>query len=326
MSLAFNNIPSGSPVLSNPFLEQSISGRAFIVTGGTQGLGLEIARTLKRLGARFIVVVSRSADKGAIVEQELSSPPEDVDSKVYCVCKFLRADLSSADDAQQVIPSSIELLSKATATLDASSTRASDIKMPTIITGLVNAAAITARDNLKTATKESFDIQMNINVRAPMLLTQGFANHLRTAADDAASLKDNTSSYGGSVVNISSVASHGGAPFIMSYSISKAALNCLTKNNAAELAPYRIRVNAVNMGWCVTENEHKLRGPEGLGDPNWFHKADLSCPMGRILRPIDIASTVCYLLSDCSAMITGNTIDVHPDFSHGICSSATEDS
>ena len=63
----------------------------------------------------------------------------------------------------------------------------------------------------------------------------------------------------GAIVNISSVAAHGGAPFIMPYSVSKAALNCMTKNNAAELAPKGIRVNAINMGWTYTENEDKLR-------------------------------------------------------------------
>ena len=58
----------------------------------------------------------------------------------------------------------------------------------------------------------------------------------------------------GSIVNICSVASKGGAPFILGYSCAKSALVTLTKNNAAELAPKGIRVNGVDMGWCLTEN------------------------------------------------------------------------
>merc|ERR1719352_77563 len=115
----------------------------------------------------------------------------------------------------------------------------------------------------------------------------------------------------GSVVNISSIAAHGGAPFITAYSASKAALNVLTQNNAAELAPHGIRVNSVNMGWTFTDNEDalmtKLRGAD------WLRKADATLPLKRLLRPVDVACTVCFLLSPAAEMMTGNTLDLHPD-------------
>jgi NAD(P)-dependent dehydrogenase (short-subunit alcohol dehydrogenase family) len=62
----------------------------------------------------------------------------------------------------------------------------------------------------------------------------------------------------GSIVNICSVASKGGAPFILGYSCAKSALKTLTKNNAAELASKGIRVNGIDMGWCLAENENRL--------------------------------------------------------------------
>ena len=127
------------------------------------------------------------------------------------------------------------------------------------------------------------------------------------------------------MVNIASVASHGGAPFIMAYSVSKAALVALTKNNAAELAPRRIRVNAVNMGWCYTDNEDKLQ-KANTGDEKWIEKADAGCPLGRILRPADVASTVCFLLSSASSMMTGSVIELHPEFSEGMLSLAANES
>ena len=95
---------------------------------------------------------------------------------------------------------------------------------------------------------------MAINVRAPLLLTQALAKHMMECKIR-----------GGSIVNISSVAAHGGAPFILAYSASKAALNCVTTNDAAELAPHGIRVNAINMGWTVKPIcKHKPRGRIGL--------------------------------------------------------------
>ena len=54
----------------------------------------------------------------------------------------------------------------------------------------------------------------------------------------------------------------------MAYAAAKAALVCLTRNNAMALAAHRIRVNAVNMGWCVTDGEHELQLAES-GDPAW---------------------------------------------------------
>ena len=167
--------PSLFPPLSTPGYD--VSGRVFVVTGGTQGLGLGIARQLQQQGAAGLVVVSRNQAKGDAVSKELS--------KDNCTCRFVKADLGNAVQAQSVIPQAVEL-------------------MKTIgpISGLVNAAAITARGNLLTTTPEGFDIQMAINVRAPLLLTQAIAKHMMERK------------IRGSVVNISSVASHGGAPFI----------------------------------------------------------------------------------------------------------------
>merc|ERR1719281_1085822 len=98
------------------------------------------------------------------------------------------------------------------------------------VDGLVNAAGTTERGNLMDTTVEMFDKQFDINTRAPFLLTQAVAQHLIA-----------TEARGASIVNISSIAAKGGAPFIMAYSASKAALNVLTANNAAELAPHGIR-------------------------------------------------------------------------------------
>ena len=74
----------------------------------------------------------------------------------------------------------------------------------------------------------------------------------------------------GSIVNICSVAAKGGAPFIMEYSWAKAALVSFTKYNAAELAPKGIRVKWLNMGWCLTENEHKLQSQQSGDQKCWY--------------------------------------------------------
>ena len=112
----------------------------------------------------------------------------------------------------------------------------------------------------------------------------------------------------------------GGAPFILAYSCSKAALACFTKNTAAELRPHGIRVNQVNMGWCYTEAED--RGQRQTNE-NWLAEADAASPSGRILRPEDTAASVLHLLSEASAMVTGAILDISPDMLPGIMSGET---
>ena len=98
----------------------------------------------------------------------------------------------------------------------------------------------------------------------------------------------------------------------------------LTKNNAAELAPKGIRVNGINMGWTLTENEHKLQSEVHKND-RWHEEADKSVPLGRILRPADVASSVLFLLSGASTMMTGAILDLHPECAIGMLSLAAED-
>ena len=174
---------------------------------------------------------------------------------------------------------------------------------------LVNsAAACFPRGDLETTTPELWDTMMHTNVKAPFLLTQAFARHVKARRAR------------GAVVNIGSCAAHGGAPFILAYSCSKAALACFTKNTAAELRPHGIRVNQVNMGWCYTEAED--RGQRQTNE-NWLAEADAASPSGRILRPEDTAASVVHLLSESASMVTGAILDISPDMLPGIMSGET---
>mmetsp|Transcript_98704 Transcript_98704/g.249100 ORF Transcript_98704/g.249100 Transcript_98704/m.249100 type:complete len:294 (+) Transcript_98704:96-977(+) len=273
----------GPPPLSRPSFD--LSGRHFVVTGGTQGLGLEIARQLKACGATKLALMSRTRSKGEACAKELSSEG--------CEVVFVEADMADPKSLQSAAAKAIEALGDR-------------------VDGLVNAAGTTERGNLLETTVEMFNKQFDINTRAPFLLTQAVAKHMIAKG------------IRGSIVNISSVAAKGGAPFITAYSGSKAALNVHTQNNAAELAQYGIRVNAINMGWTLTDNENALMVAKGGDD--WLKEAEPGLPMKRLMRPVDVACTVCFLLSPGSEMMTGNSVDLHPDTFIGLLSMKTEDS
>jgi NAD(P)-dependent dehydrogenase (short-subunit alcohol dehydrogenase family) len=68
---------------------------------------------------------------------------------------------------------------------------------------------------------------------------------------------------GGSIVNIGSINAYVGLPALGPYSVSKGGLMTMTKNAAAALGRYRIRVNQLNVGWTLTEGEEKVQLADG---------------------------------------------------------------
>jgi NAD(P)-dependent dehydrogenase (short-subunit alcohol dehydrogenase family) len=180
--------------------------------------------------------------------------------------------------------------------------------------GLVNAAGLSSRGTLDDTTPELWDRLFAVNARAPFLLMQQAARLMRRAG-------------GGSIVNIITMASHGGEPALTGYSASKAALATLTRNAGYQLQPDRIRVNGLNIGWTATDGEHRVQTDTGQSE-DWLAGADASRPFGRLLRPDDIAPMVTYLLSDAACMVTGSVIDfdqtVHGPYGEHVARHAAE--
>lgn len=251
-----------------------LSGKALVVTGSTGGLGREVARCAAEAKAAAVLVCGRNEERGrAVVEEIKGINPQ-------CDAVFIKADTACADDCQAMIDMAVQRFGR--------------------LDGLVNCAAICfPRGNLETTTLEHWENMMRINLTGPFLLTKHAAAAMKKAGN------------GGSIVNIGSNCAHGGAPFVMAYSVSKGALQVLTKNNAAELRSAGIRVNQINMGWCFTDAENA--GQVAEKGEGWLAEADASSDMGRILRPIDTAASVIHLLSDASAMVTGAVLDISPD-------------
>jgi NAD(P)-dependent dehydrogenase (short-subunit alcohol dehydrogenase family) len=161
---------------------------------------------------------------------------------------------------------------------------------------LVNNAADTSRGDIEHVPVPLFDAILATNLRAPLILMQEAIPHLRARG-------------GGSIVNIGSVNAYIGEPKLGAYAVSKGGLMTLTKNAAASLNRYRIRVNVINVGWTLTEGEHRVKTLEGKGE-EWVAEALATRPFGRMLEPRDIAYAAAYLASDESACVTGAVMDL----------------
>ena len=164
------------------------------------------------------------------------------------------------------------------------------------VDALVNAAGLTDRGTITDTPVALWDRLFAVNARAPFILTQAFARRLKALGRP------------GAIVNIITMSSHGGQPFLTAYAASKGALATLTKNTAHGLRADRIRVNGINLGWADTPGEHAIQARDG-NPPDWLQRAEPAQPFGRLIRPDDVAGLAIYLLSDAAAMMTGALID-----------------
>lgn len=164
------------------------------------------------------------------------------------------------------------------------------------VDALVNAAGLTDRGTILDTGVDLWDRLFAVNARAPFILTQSMARRLRALKRP------------GAVVNVVTMSSHGGQPFLTAYAASKGALATLTKNAAHGLRADRIRVNGINLGWADTPGEHAIQARDG-NPPDWLEQAGPAQPFGRLIRPADVAGLAVYLLSDAAEMMTGALID-----------------
>ena len=161
---------------------------------------------------------------------------------------------------------------------------------------LVNNAGVYEFLPLEQVTEEHFHKQFNLNVLGLVLTTQEAVRQFGPN--------------GGSVINISSVASTAAPPNGSIYSATKGAVDTVTKSLAKELGPRKIRVNAINPGMVETEGVHSA----GIMGSDFEKSMVAQTPLGRVGQPQDIGSVAVFLASEDSGWITGETLHVAGGF------------
>ncbi len=155
---------------------------------------------------------------------------------------------------------------------------------------LVNNAGVYKFGPFESITEEEFHRHYGTNVLGPILAVQEALKHFGPE--------------GGSVINISSIVGAAPWPQAALYSSTKAAVDNLTRGLALELAPRKVRVNAVAPGTTESEGTSDLH----LFDGDEGKKVMASTPLGRLGTPADIARVAVFLASDDSAWVTGEVI------------------
>jgi L-xylulose reductase len=162
---------------------------------------------------------------------------------------------------------------------------------------LVNNAAIAILEPFLKTTVEAWDKTMAINLRAVMIVSQVVAKQMIDRG------------VAGSIVNVSSMASFHALHDHAAYCASKAGLDQLSAVMAVELGQYGIRVNSVNPTVVLTD-----MGKRAWGDPAKGGPMLARIPLRRFAECEDIASVVCFLLTEGAAMLNGLSLRIDGGF------------
>ncbi len=215
------------------------------------------------------MICGRSAEKGQAQVDQL------INTGTEAV--FVQADLQNVEDCRKIISEADSVFGR----LDV----------------LVNAAGLTDRGTILDTDPELFDRLFAVNMRAPFFLIQEAIKLFRRDKIE------------GTIVNISSMSSMGGQPFIAAYCASKGALDTLTRNVAYSVLRNRIRINSLNIGWMASDGEDRIQREFHNAPANWLDEAARSQPFGRLIDPAEVARAIAFLASEESGLMTGAIVN-----------------
>ncbi len=200
----------------------NLSGKTALVTGGSRGIGLAVAKGLARNGVD-VAIIARDKDRLQAAKQQIQGCS---DKKVWT----FSFDLENTEGIEGLFENII------------SETKEIDI--------LVNCAGTTARAPAEDVDLKAWNQVMQVNLTAAFVISQAFCRHRKQL------------NKGGRIINIGSLMCHGARPTTTAYAASKGGLLMLTKSLAVEWAKYNINVNAIGPGFIATDLTAKLQADE----------------------------------------------------------------
>ncbi|HBU83679.1 MAG TPA: KR domain-containing protein [Paenibacillus sp.] len=244
-----------------------LKGKIALVTGASRGIGRSIALRLAQEGAYVVVHYGNRQDEAKAVVRQIEQ-----DGGNACA---VGADLRTMDDIHHLFAELDEAIQN--------QTEASGFDI------LVNNAGIGQIVGIEETTEASYEEVMNLNVKAPLFVTQQALPRMND---------------GGRIINISSFVTRVASPGVFTYSMSKGAIDTFTLLLAKQLGSRNITVNAIQPGIINTEmNAGTLQDTEGQK-----YAAGLSA-FGRWGEPEDIADIAAFLASPDSRWVTGQLLD-----------------
>jgi NAD(P)-dependent dehydrogenase (short-subunit alcohol dehydrogenase family) len=241
-----------------------LEGRRALVTGGARGIGRGIALGLAGEGADIVVGYRSDRPAAERTAAEISA--------LGRRAAIVPGDTSARAEVERLVGAAVDALGG----LDL----------------LVNNAGILKRTPFIDIEEREWDAILDTNLKGYFLVGQAAARHM---IDRGA---------GGAIVNVSSAGQLVAAPNLTHYCVAKAGIEMLTKQMALELAPHKIRVNAVCPGLIETDLNRK-----DIADPAFRERRLARIPLREIGTPADVAGAVVFLASSQEArLVTGASL------------------
>jgi len=247
-----------------------LMNKTALITGGSDGIGFATATAFAKQGANLILI---GRDKEKLGDRENFLKQYDI------TVLSIAVDISNQDSISKIVEQ----------------VRTRNIKINII----VNNAGIARFIPFGNTDIQTLDYHLNLNVKAPYLLTQAFL--------------DDLIDFQGNVINISSYFSRRMLPDRPStaYSMTKGAVESFTKALAFELGPHGVRVNAIAPGTVATPQVEKNMEQLDNKAKNRFNSMIKSIyPLQTIGEPIDIANMAVFLASNQAKWVTGGIFPV----------------
>ena len=233
-----------------------MEAKKIIVTGSATRIGAAIAKSLAGYGAQITLHYNKSENEVKKLKNEL----ENIGCKVF----LIKADLSKTTQIKKIIPFAYKKMKG----LDC----------------LINNASVFEKDDLINFNEKKFNNHIDVNLKAPAILTQDFKKYLKSKK--------------GNIINIIDQRIFKLTPFFFSYTLSKAGLQTLTKTSAMSLAP-NIRVNGVAPGPTIkNKRQSEIH----------FKKQWRSLILKNKVSPENICETIKYFINNDN--VTGQIISV----------------
>ena len=243
-----------------------ITGKVALITGASSGIGWATAEAFAAQGADVVLAARR--------EKELATLAHQIEARGRRA-NYVVADVSIASDVERMVAHATGTFGR----LDYAVNNAGYEGQVASITAL---------------SEEVWNRVLDTNLKGTFLCLQHEARAMLAAG------------HGGAIVNVGSINSFLGAPYVPAYVTSKHALIGLTSSVSAELAPQGIRVNLICPGFIDTPMHR--RGRELLGDAIFDTKLLPRVHSRRAGRPEEIAKAILFLCSDDASYITGSTL------------------